>query len=198
MTVDRALLCLAVALAVAVTSPAQDAPEAPPDPSGTWSSDIGELGVLVGGDRLAFSYVAVFGPTAHTCDGAGLATANGEGRWQWRDDASTLDLSWVGGELRLEAADGFLSFCGAGWPGDSFAAARREPPRGCRVSAERAHFHVVGSLPPEQRRAYVVRGDPVEVVTAPGGGGEGFVLGRFRGPRATTVGLLREQDLDCR
>ena len=69
--------------------------------------------------------------------------------------------------------------------------------RTCRVQVARSHFHVVGTTPPERRKGYVIAGDRVEVVPLQHQGNEGWVLGRFRGPRGATVGLLRESDLDC-
>lgn len=190
-----ALLLLAVTPAVTF---AQAPPGPPPDPSGAWESDIGELSVMLAGDALSFSYEAVFGATAHTCDGAGVAGLDGEGRWVWTDDSGSVELVAVGDGLQMRLTDGVASFCGAGWGGDVFPRSSHLPPERCTVVAERSHFHVVDPLAPARRRGYVVRADQVEVAPVENLDLDGFVLARFVGPGSTTAGLLRRDDLSCR
>lgn len=68
-------------------------------------------------------------------------------------------------------------------------------PRVCTVIAERAHF-----VDAEQRapaRAYVVKGDRVEV-TPRAEANRNYVVARFRGPTKLTIGLLEAKSLDCK
>lgn len=188
-----ALLLLLVTPAVTLAQ----APDQPPDPSGSWRSEIGELSVMLAGDALSFSYAAVFGATAHTCDGAGVAGLDGDGRWVWTDESGTVELVAAGDGLEVRLTEGVASFCGAGWGGDAFRRSSHRPPIRCTVEVERSHLHVVDPLTPARRRGYVVEGD--EVQTAPVRNLElrEFVLARFVGPRSTTAGLLRLEDLSC-
>ncbi|HNX48908.1 MAG TPA: hypothetical protein PLS53_00750 [Thermoanaerobaculaceae bacterium] len=169
----------------------------PPDPSGVWRSSIGELSLLLAGDALSFSYSAVFGATAHICDGAGVAGLVTGNRYEHVDEQGTIAILLRDGEVRLETVTGVPSFCGANWPGDTLVREGSPTLRSCRVKVARSRFHIVGTIPPEPRKGYVVSGDRVEVVPLQDQGNEGWVLGRFRGARGATVGLLRASDLDC-
>jgi hypothetical protein len=167
------------------------------DPSGVWSSPIGELSLLLAGDALSFSYSAVFGATAHICDGAGVAGLVTGNRYEYVDEPGTIAILLSAREVRMETVTGVPSFCGANWPGDSLTREGSPALATCRVTAARSHFHVVGTAPPARRKGYVIAGDRVEVVPLQHHGNEGWVLARFRGSRGATVGLLREADLDC-
>lgn len=197
-SIVRILLILALAaagLALAETDPPAVPPPAP-DPSGRWSSETGELTLALAGDALSFTYTAVFGPSAHICDGAGVAGLVTDGRYEHVDEQGTIAFLVTAGGVRMETAGGIASFCGANWPGDAFGRDKFQPLAPCRVTAEKSHFHVVGPLPPERRRGFVIRGDAVAVAPALHAGGE-WVLARFKGARGATVGLLRKQDLSC-
>jgi len=194
----RVLLILALAaagLALAETEPPAVPPPAP-DPSGRWTSETGELTLVLAGDALSFTYTAVFGPSAHICDGAGVAGLVTGGRYEHVDEQGTIAFLISAAGVRMETADGIISFCGADWPGDTFNRDKFQPLAPCRVTAEKAFFHIVGPLPPERRRGFVIRGDAVAVAPALHAGGE-WVLARFTGARGTTAGLLRKQDLAC-
>jgi hypothetical protein len=167
------------------------------DPSGGYASEIGELSVLRGNDTLAFSYSAVFGPAAHTCDGAGVARQVADGRWEYVDGDATVAFLLAKDGFRLEVVAGVAPFCGAGWGGDVLPAASRTAPTPCVASAERAYFHTVASSSPEARKAYVVRGDRVETLPVQNLEIGGFLLARFVGAKSTTVGLIRSADLTC-
>ncbi|MCU0610301.1 MAG: hypothetical protein MUE60_00755 [Candidatus Eisenbacteria bacterium] len=184
---------LAIVLAAAATGN-HAAISGDTDPSGIYLTTMGDLSVLVGERCLAFSYLSVFGPTAHIYDGAGIAREEEAGRFVWADEHGSVAFVFHGDALRLEV-EGIASFCGAGWPGDTVSIAARHAPSRRVVAVDQAHFHTVGSETPVSRRAYVVRGDTVEVVPTRHGNGEGFVLARFVGPARTTVGLLREHEL---
>ncbi len=168
-----------------------------PDPSGEWTSAIGELSLMLSGDALSFTYAAVFGETAHTCEGAGVARRVASGGYEYTDEQGTVVFSQENDRLRMEVSHGIASFCGAGWGHDSLHPAGPPALKSCSVVVKRSHFHAVGSSPPEARSAYVVRGDRVQVVQVHALDRADWFLARFIGPRATTVGLLRAADLDC-
>ena len=63
----------------------------------------------------------------------------------------------------------------------------------CTVSDKKAYFHVVMRTPPLKRQAYVLKGDRVDVVPTCFEGGDAWVLARFKGSKATTVGLLQKE-----
>jgi hypothetical protein len=156
------------------------------------------LSLIRHGDGLSFSYSAVFGPTAHLCDGAGVAGLVSEGRYEYTDDEGTVAILVEPEQVRMEVVSGVASFCGAGWSGDQFTHDGYSPPVSCSVAVERTHFYVVDPVAPERRRAYVIQGDTVETVPVRHEGGEGWLLARFVGPTATTAGLLASSDLQCR
>ncbi len=168
------------------------------DPSGEWYSQIGTLSLMLTGDALSFSYSAVFGPSAHTCDGAGVAGLVTNGRYEYEDDSGgTIAFLVETDAVRMTPAAGIISFCGANWAGDIFTKAGYHPAGRCSVIAKRAYFHVVDRFPPERRRAYVIEGDPLDVVPVKNEGGDDYVLARFKGSTSTTVGLIRRADLSC-
>jgi hypothetical protein len=167
------------------------------DPSGAWTSRIGELSLMHYADRLSFVYSAVFGPTAHICEGAGVAGLVGTDRYEYTDDQGTVAFAIRGAEVRMELLDGVASFCGAGWAGDRFRIEQFEPPTGCTVTVPHSYFHVVDHLLPERRPAHLSRGDAIEVVPAPLSGDESWILARFVGRQTTTMGLLTSADVDC-
>ena len=196
--IARILLIVALAaagLALAETEPPAGPPPAP-DPSGRWTSAMGELTLALAGDALSFTYTAVFGASAHICDGAGVAGLVTDGRYEYIDEQGTIAFLVTDQGIRMATADGIASFCGADWPGDTFSRDKFQPLAPCRVTAKKAYFHVVGPLPPERRRGYVLRGDAVAMAPALHAGDE-WVLGRFRSAKGTTAGLLRRQDLAC-
>jgi hypothetical protein len=146
---------------------------------------------------LSFSYLAVFGPSAHICEGAGVAGLVGRDRYDYVNEQGTIAFVVSDRAVRLELIEGIAAFCGAGWPGDSFSIERHEPPTRCEVTAERAYFHVTDGLQPERRGAFIIRGDQVETVPVELSFAEKMVLGRFIRPQTAAVGLLRLDDLAC-
>lgn len=167
------------------------------DPSGAWTGRIGELSLMHYANGLSFSYSAVFGPTAHICEGAGTAGLVATDRYEHDDEQGTVAFLISRKSVRLEVVDGIASFCGAGWTGDHFTIDAFEPPEVCTVAAERSHFHVVDTLDRGRRPAYVIRDDRVEVTPARHTGDQQWVLGRFVGPQITTIGLVARDDLEC-
>lgn len=165
------------------------------DPSGVWRGLRGEVSLMLSGDALSFSYVAVFGATAHLCDGAGVAGRVGENEYHFVDEQGTV--AFVVGEqgVTMHTVRGIASFCGANWPGEEFDKTMFEAVRRRTVMARKAHFFVVGGMPPEQRPAYVIRGDRVEMVPVWGALGKDWVLARFKGKRGVTVGLIKKTGL---
>lgn len=165
------------------------------DPSGQWQGQHGVLSLMLAGDALSFCYSAVFGATAHLCDGVGVAGLVAQGEYHYVDDQGTVAFFVTATGVRLETVRGVPSFCGANWPGDAFTRQGYKPHQRGTVATSKTHFHVVGPPPPQPRRAYVIRGDRVEVVPACFDGGDDWVLARFRGAKIATVGLLRKNAL---
>jgi hypothetical protein len=168
-----------------------------PDPSGVWESGIGSLSLMLAGNELAFSYTAVFGPTAHICEGTGIARRVADGSFVYQDDQGSVIFLVTEDEIRLQPGDGIIGFCGANWPGDAFKRDKFKPAASCRVTAARAYFHAVGPIPPLQGRAYVISGDLVETIPLQETLAKDWVLARFKGPKSITAGCLRRTDLSC-
>jgi hypothetical protein len=168
------------------------------DPSGTWYGQHGPLALVRAGDTLSFSYSAVFGATAHTCDGIGVAGFVGDGTWEYVDGQGTVTFTTRGGTVTMQTTKGIASFCGANWPGDTFAKEGWKPAFSCTVVAPKARFLVVGPLPPEPRKGYVVKGDVVEAVGLVNEGSPAWLLARYVGKKQTTAGLLERDALECR
>lgn len=194
------LLPLLAQAAPAAEPPAEAPFEAPDhrgfDPTGVWYGLHGPLVLMRAGDTLSFSYSAVFGATAHTCDGIGIAGFVGDGRWEYTDAEGTVTFTTRDDEVTMNVTDGIASFCGAYWPGDRFVRDGWKPPFSCVVTAAKAHFHVVEPPPPGQRYGYVLAGDRVEAAGLVSEGGAAWLLARYVGER-TTAGLLAREALAC-
>lgn len=199
MTAERGsvLLLLFLALCASPVVTAEPPDDRGFDPTGVWYGQHGPLALMRAGDTLSFSYSAVFGATAHLCDGIGVAGFAGNGRWEYRDEQGTVSFTTRDGEVTMEVTDGIASFCGAYWPGDRFVADGWKPAFDCTVIAEKAHFLVVGPLPPEPRKGYVVKGDRVEALGLVNEGSPAWLLVRYVGPERTTAGLLERDALAC-
>jgi hypothetical protein len=165
------------------------------DPSGGWRSPLGVLSLMLGGDALSFSYSSVFHSAVHICDGAGVAGLVGSNEYHFVDEGGTVAFIVHPDRVEMRLVSGIASFCGAEWPGETFLREGYEPLTVCRVDIDKSHFHVVMPSPAEKRKGYVVRGDLLETTSCRHEGSAGFVLARFRGPKGTTVGLIREEDL---
>ena len=190
------LLLLIAALGVAADARAV-ADDRGFDPSGVWMGLHGPLALMRAGDTLSFSYSAVFGATAHMCDGIGVAGFVGDGCWEYRDGQGTVTFTTKNGRVTMQVTDGIASFCGAGWPGETFGPDSWKPPFRCRVNAAKAHFLVVGPLPPDQRPGYVVQGDWVEAIGLVNESSPAWLLARYVGKGRTTAGLLERDALEC-
>jgi hypothetical protein len=167
------------------------------DPSGQWQGLHGVVSLMLTGDALSFCYSAVFGATAHLCDGAGVAGLVADGEYHFVDEQGTVAFIVTPQSVKMTTVNGIASFCGANWPGDEFTREGYKTVQRCTVSEGKAHFHVVGPAPPIRRPAYVLKGNRVEVVPACFEGGDAWVLARFKGAKATTVGLLKKDALEC-
>lgn len=170
------------------------------DPSGQWASPSGSLSLMLTEDALSFSYSAVFGPSAHTCDGAGVAALDTNYkivRYLYADeDGNTIKFIITKDEIRMEPVSGSVSFCGMNWPGDTLKRVKK-PFGKCKVTSKKAYFYTVDEFPPEKRRAYVVSGDILETLPLENLDGDDYVLARYKGSKRTTVGLIRRADIEC-
>lgn len=167
------------------------------DPSGQWQGLHGVLSLMLTGDALSFSYSAVFGATGHLCDGVGVAGLVADSEYHYVDDQGSVAFSVTEQGVKMRTVSGIASFCGANWPGDEFTRQGYEAVKRCTVAEPKVHFYVVKRQPPLRRQAYVIKGDRVEVVPSCFEGGDAWVLARFKGAKATTVGLLRKEALEC-
>ena len=167
------------------------------DPSGEWRNETGALSLMLAGDALSFSYSAVFGASAHICDGAGVAGLVEGNIYHFVDAEGTIAFEITTDTVRMRVIDGIPSFCGAGWTGAVYLRANFHPPRRCTVTARRSRFHVVMRSPPHARTGYVVAGNILETAPAQHEDAASYVLARYRGKRATTAGLLRRRTLSC-
>ena len=193
----RVYAALLLALCLSLASPAEPQGVRTIDPSGQWKGMHGVLSLMLTGDALSFSYSAVFGATAHLCDGVGVAGLVADGEYHYVDEQGTVAFTVSAQGVKMRTVSGIASFCGANWPGDEFTPGGYEAVSRCTVSEKKAYFHVVMRTPPLKRQAYVLQGDRVEVVPACFEGGDAWVLARFKGSKATTVGLLRKDALEC-
>ncbi|WPL16399.1 hypothetical protein Thiowin_01353 [Thiorhodovibrio winogradskyi] len=167
------------------------------DPSGSWRNAQGSLSLMLAGDALSFSYSSVFGPAAHICDGAGVAGLVGNGLYHYQDGQGTLAIQVAEGGVRMEQVAGVLSFCGANWPGARFSRDGFTAVEEFRVITPVSRFYVVMPAPPILRQAYVVQGDLVQSVPIQHEQAHDYVLARYIGPKATTVGLIKQSTLQA-
>jgi len=168
------------------------------DPTGTWMGMHGPLALMSDGETLSFSYSAAYGALEISCDGIGLAKRVGDGRWEYVDEKGAVTFTARGGRVRIEATRGQASFCGPKWPGETFAMDSFKPPFPCTVTEAKATFGAVGPLPPTARKAYVLKGDPVEAVGLVNESSAAWLFARFRGKTRTTSGLLERDALECK
>ena len=190
------LLLLIAALCAATDGP-NSADDRGFDPSGVWMGMHGPLALMRAGDTLSFSYSAVFGATAHMCDGIGVAGFVGDATWEYVDEQGTVTFTTRGGKVTMKVTDGIASFCGSNWPGETFNSDCWKPAFRCRVTAAKAHFFVVGPLPSDQRPGYVVQGDWVEATGLVNESSPAWLLVRYIGKERTTAGLLERDALEC-
>jgi hypothetical protein len=188
---------LFLALSLCLINPLESRESRTLDPSGVWKSLHGVLSLMLTGDALSFSYSAVFGATAHLCDGVGVAALVADHEYHYVDEQGTVAFIIGENGVKMRTVTGIASFCGANWPGEDFTREGYTSVERCRVSDAKAHFYAVRRTPPLKRKAYVIQGDQVEVVPACFEGGDAWVLARFKGPKAITVGLLQKNALDC-
>jgi hypothetical protein len=193
----RVYAALLLVLSLCLASPANSQEFRTVDPSGQWKGMHGVLCLMLTGDALSFSYSAVFGATAHLCDGVGVAGLVADGEYHYIDEQGTVAFIVSDQGVKMRTVKGIVSFCGANWPGDEFTKGGYEALQRCTVSDPKTYFHVVMRTPPLKRQAYVLKGNRVEVVPTCFEGGDAWVLARFKGSKATTVGLLRKNALEC-
>jgi hypothetical protein len=167
------------------------------DPSGVWTNETGSLSLMLTGDALSFSYQSVFGETAHICDGAGVAGLESQGVYHHVDEQGTISFTISEREVRMSVVAGVPAFCGANWNGELFTRKGFKAATRCTVSAAKARLFQVMPSPPRERKGYLVAGNAVEVLPTQHGDAGAFVLVRYKGEKATTVGLLKRAMLKC-
>lgn len=167
------------------------------DPSGHWEGQHGPLAVMYANNCLYFSYSAVFGETAHMCDGVGVATLVDDNLYHYKDEQGIVAFIITKQGVHMNTINGVAPFCGSGWPGDKFTQENFRPVQLCQIAVSKTYFHTVILGTPEQQKAYLLEGDQVEVVVESYNLGDEWVLARFQGPNTTTVGLLKKDDLKC-
>jgi hypothetical protein len=167
------------------------------DPSGQWQGLQGVVSLMLAGDALTFSYSAVFGATAHLCDGIGVAGLVKDGEYHYVDDQGTVAFLVDGASVRMRPVAGIPSFCGANWPGDDFSKNGYTPLHTCTVTVPKTFFHRAMRMPPERRKGFVLQGDKVEIVATCIDGGDAWVFARYHGAKRSTVGMLKKDDLEC-
>ncbi|SET36053.1 hypothetical protein [Stigmatella erecta] len=178
--------------ATAVAQPAEDV-------SGVYRKDGGELVILQGAKETLLHYGAGFpqGQSVGTCECPLVLQRKASAtRWDLKstDSGDTWTLRLEPGQWVLE--DGSPACCGAGWPGsDTFPRKQVTPLQRCKVTAPRAYFHGVDANN-TQRKGFVVAGDEVQAYVS--ALEPDLVPARFVGPKSTTVGLLRREQLDCK
>ena len=97
----------------------------------------------------------------------------------------------------MRTVKGIVSFCGANWPGDEFTRGGYEALRRCTVSDQKAYFYVVMRTPPLTAPSLCSQGRPGGGGPHRFEGGDARVMARFKGSKATTVGLLQKNALEC-
>jgi hypothetical protein len=165
------------------------------DPSGVWSNQESTLSLLLTGDALSFSYASVFGDPVHICSGAGVAGLETENVYHNVDEQGTIAFEISQDKVRMYVVDGIPSFCGSGWAGETFSRSRFIAPKQVKVKAKKSRFYVVMPSPPWERKGYVVAGNIVEFVPVQHEDAEQYVLARYRGKHAFSVGLLLKNTL---
>ena len=193
----QGIVALFLVLWLCPANPAQSQEFKTIDPSGQWQGRHGVLSLMLTGDALSFCYSAVFGAIAHLCDGVGVAGLVANGEYHYVDEQGTVAFIVTEQGVKMRTVNGIASFCGPNWPGDEFTRQGYKAVSRGPVAEPKVHFHVVRRAPPERRQAYVLKGDRVDVVPACFEGGDAWVLARFKGAKATTVGLLKKGALDC-
>jgi hypothetical protein len=159
-----------------------------PDRSGEYTSEIGALLVLEGPDSLVFNYGGRMGD--HDCNWTGMVAALDPRHFQWKDDYTTLDITWSASFVRFRTTG--LSHCGIGLGDDDFPRKTRRAARRCTVAAERAYFYPAVEDVDKPLDSYVSKGDRVDVL--PNGK---FHLARFRDGSKTVLGQLKLADVSC-
>ncbi len=191
------LLILMYARGVAAATPGAAPDDRGFDPTGTWMGLHGPLALMRAGDTLSFSYSAVFGATAHMCDGIGVAGFVGDATWEYADSQGKVTFTTRDNVVTMRTTSGIASFCGANWPGETFGRDSFKPPTWCRVTVPKAHFFTVGALPSDRRPGFVVQGDWVETIGLVNESSAAWLLARFVGKDRTTAGLLERDALEC-
>ena len=108
----RVYAALLLALCLSLASPADPQGVRTVDPSGQWKGMHGVLSLMLTGDALSFSYSAVFGATAHLCDGVGVAGLVADGEYHYVDEQGTVAFIVSAQGVKMRTVKGSLRFAG--------------------------------------------------------------------------------------
>lgn len=189
----KLILIFGCFLVIAAPSQGQSGPI---DPSGHWEGQHGPLALMLAENTLYFSYSAIFGETAHTCEGVGMATLVDDNLYHHVDEMGTVAFILTEQGVQMNTINGVAPFCGAYWPGDSFVLESFKPTQLCRVTMPQTYFHEVVLGAPAQLTTFVVENDLVEVVSENYNLGQNWVLARFQTAQTTIVGLMKKDNLE--
>jgi hypothetical protein len=194
--ISHALLSIVVS-AAPVPAPSAVAPGQGTDLTGHYTATYHHEQFVVevlSGDRQTFfrvmsDVVREVDGSSCVCAGAGELDPSGgykftSGSWsRARVENGTLTLTARNSTCCARIADkGQLSF----------DLSKRYPSMSCSVSGKRAYFHDFADH--KRRGAYVVSGDPVDVVYAE----DEWMAARFKAGQHSRLGLLRTTYVDCR
>lgn len=166
--------------------------------TGVYSKEGASLAILQGDDETLVYYGAGFpqGQSVGTCE-CPLVLQKKDAPDRWTLKSKDANDTWT---LRVEDKRLVLEgrtpkCCTAGWPGaGAFNRSDVKPPRTCKVKAERAYFHA-SDAQSTQRKTFVAAGDSVQAHVP--AFEPDFVPGRFVGPKKSTAGQLKLEQLDC-
>ncbi len=160
---------------------------------------VTSIQVLEGENAALIAYSGSYGPGCGSetgwCRTCSMTPRTGErepaGSYLFTDEFGKLRLRLVEGAWRLELADGFMGWCGAGWGWDAFNAGTSVLET-CVVHSATARWYTF----PESTAVpagSVAQGSSVRVVTSPLEADEAYVMGRA----GSVMGILKRADLGC-
>lgn len=196
MTAVRGGWRLGLAVAACLLSAGAGAQQAG-DFTGLYSKEGGELAVIQGDNETFVYFSAGFpqGQSVGTCECPLALKQKTASVWTLQGESAESAWTLKIGPQKLMLEAQHSGCCGMGFPGaGSFARTSLKPLQSCKVKVPRAWFHAMDAQN-TQRKAFVVAGDAVQVYVP--GFEPDFVPARFVGPKSSTAGQLKLDELDC-